>query len=318
MTAYVDNSNVDLPSLVTELQFRGLDQAQTDSALRCLVHVHATQDSTASETGGVLVEDIINTYPLEVVQAATQLFLERLASHGMDVYRVKWGWEEAAKLMERQIWENAEARWGEFVHQLDGRYLGFFMPLFVEDRVISNWKLRDDLKWFSVEVPRHGWNVLRLIDDIVEVAWKLDLAFGFRAFGPKGPEGERVLLHPKVYESLKGLCEVPPEALLRGIRVWRFFSEYDIEASDIVELMKECGVSLEEVVAQVDKFFEKGLTSKYRDGQYPPYFINDKMKKEFKIEVRTLLHPMEAWLSRSDELEAPEAQTAIPANLPRS
>jgi DNA-binding transcriptional ArsR family regulator len=304
--------------LVTELQFRGLDQAKSDSALRLLVHVHSTQDSTAPETGGILVEDIINSYPLDVVQASAELFLERLVSHGMDAYRLKWGYEEAAKLMERQLWDNAETRWGEFVQLLDGRYLGFFLPVGEDDRIISNWKLRKDLKWFSVEVPKHGWNVLRLIDDIIEVAWKLDLAFGFRPFGLTGAEGERVLLHPKAYESLKALSQAPPEALLQGIRVWKFFSEYDIEGSDIVELMNECGVTLDEVVAQVDKFFEKGLTSKYRDGQYPPYFINDKMKKEFRIEVRTLLHPMEAWLSRSEVTGAPEPHKAVPANLPRS
>ena len=297
---------MDLPSLITELQFRGLDQGRVDSGLRCLVHIHATQNSTASEPGGVLVEDIINTYPVEVIQAATELFLERLVSHGMDVFRVKWGWEEAAKLMEKQLWENSEARWGEFVGGLDPRYLGFFLPMSEENpRIVSNWKLRKDLKWFSVEVPKHGWNTLRLIDDIIEIAWKLDLGFGFRPFGPSGVESERILLHEKAYESLRALAEAPPEELRHGIRLWRFFSEYDVEGTDFVELMNGCDLTLEDVVAQVNKFFAKGLTSMYRGGQYPPYFINDKMKKEFKIEVRSLLNPMESWLARKEFMATP-------------
>jgi hypothetical protein len=309
---------VDLPTLITELQFRGLDQAKVDSGLRCLVHVHATQDSTANRPGGVLVEDMINTYPVEVVQAATELFLERLVSNGKDVFRVKWGWEEAAKLMEKQLWENTEARWGEFVSGLDRRYLGFFLPMSEENpRVVSNWKLRKDLKWFSVEVPKHGWNTLRLIDDIIEIAWKLDLGLGFRPFGPAGVENERVLLHEKAYESLRDLAEPPSEELRQGIRLWRFFSEYDVEGTDFVELMKECDLALEDVVAQVNEFFAKGLTSMYREGQYPPYFINDKMKKEFKIEVRSLLNPMEYWLARKGHMTSPtEAEAPNPEMTP--
>jgi hypothetical protein len=105
---------MDLDGLITELQIRGLDQQRIDSTLRCLVHVFAVQDYTCKEVGGVLVEDVLNTYPLEVSQAASDLFLERLISNGREVFRVKWGYDVAARWLEKQLWENGADRWLEF------------------------------------------------------------------------------------------------------------------------------------------------------------------------------------------------------------
>lgn len=307
---------MDLPSLVAELQIRGLNQSQIDSALRCLVHVYAVQDQTSVEIGGVLVPDILSAYPLEVVQAGSQIFLERLVSHGVEVYRLRWGWQEAAMLMHRQLWENARPRWEEFVEALDGRYLGFLLPLSDEKAIdISLWKLRKDLKWFSVEVPKHGWKVLHFVEDVTQVAWKLDLAFGFRPFGAEGVEGERVVLHKSAHEALMRKAQVPPEEFRLGIRLWRFFTEYDVEATDFVELMKDCGLTLEEVVAQVNRFFGKDLTSRYRDGQYPPYYVNDGRKKELLAEIRSLLYPMDNWLSRTGNVVQASAPVAAPLTV---
>jgi hypothetical protein len=308
---------LDLPSLTTELQLRGFDQERVDKALRCLVHVYAVQDHTSPDKGGMLVEDVVNTYPMEVVQAASELFLEKLKAGGVQVFRVKWGCEDAAKNMEGQLWDYASHRWNEFVAGADERYLGFLLPTGDEgSRVITTWKLRKELKWFSVEVPQHGWNVLRLVDDLTAVAWKLDLAFGFRQFGPEGIQGERVLLHEEAYGALRSRSVLPPAELVAGIRLWRFFSEYDPESTDIVALMKECGLTLEEVVAQVNAFFASDLTSQYRDGQYPPYFVNDKKKKEFAAEVRTLLSPMESWLAHRDSPVATTPAEGLPAPPP--
>jgi hypothetical protein len=294
---------LDLPSLMTELQLRGFDQDKVDSALRCLVHVYAVQDHTSKGGGGMLVEDVVNTYPIEIVQAASEVFLDKLKAGGLEVYRVKWGFEDTAKMMEKQLWDLASAHWNEFVAGADERYLGFFLPDTEEgSRIITTWKVRKDLKWFSVEIPQRGWNVLRLIDDVISVAWKLDLAFGFRPFDGEGVQGERVLLHSEAYASLKERAVPPSEDLVNGIRLWRFFSEYDVNTTDFVALMKECGLSLDQVVGQVKAFFQDGLTSQYRDGQYPPYFVNDKKKKEFQLAVRALLDPMDAWLSRRSEV----------------
>ena len=291
-------ASVDLISLFSELHFRGFDQDKVDTALKCLAHVHAVQGYASSEVGGVLAEDIINTYDLEIVQAATELFLEKSMAEGKEVFRVKWGCEEAAKTMEAELWNHASHRWEEFVSQLDGRYLGFFLGgSGGADRIVSNWKLGKELKWFSVEVERQGWKILGIMDDVTQVAWKLDLAYGFRAFGPDGERGPRVLLHERAYELLTAKKILPPQELLRSIRLWRFFSEYDVNSTDFVALMDECGLSLEEVVAQVRRFFDQGLTSQYRDGQYPPYFVNDKKKKEFQSAVRGLLRPMASWLT---------------------
>jgi hypothetical protein len=298
---------VDLPSLTSELHLRGLDQDEVDSALRCLVHVYAVQDSASPEIGGILAEDVVSTYPLDVVQAAIQVFLDKSMSQGREVFRVKWGCESAANSMKEELWAHAWERWEEFVHQLDGRYLGFFLPTTGDsDRVTSNWKLNRELKWFSVQMPRQGWKILAMMDDITAVAWKLDLAFGFRPYGPEGIQSQRVLLHEKAFDLLKTRIESPPPELIRSIRLWRFFSEYDVHATDFVALMAETGLTLDEVQEQVKKFFDSNLTSQYREGQYPPYFINDKKKKEFQQAVKDLLLPMNSWLSRSESTaEAP-------------
>jgi len=299
---------------------RGLDQDKVDSALRLLVHVSAVQDQTPSESGGILVEDVVNTYPMEVVQAGADLFLEKVKDQNLEAFRVKWGCDETARMMEKQLWVNAATRWEEYVASMNERYLGFFLPMTYEGaRIVTNWKLRKDLKWFSVEVPSHGWNVLRMMDDLTEVAWKLDLAFGYRPFGPDGVQGERVLLHKKAFESLKNKAVLPPEAHRTGIKLWKFFSEYDVEATDFVALMKECELNLDEVIGQVQEFFSKGLTSQYRDGQYPPYFVNEKMKKEFAAEVHALLTPMADWLHEAEVQQLAEGQSvAAPASAPES
>jgi hypothetical protein len=286
---------------MSELHLRGLNQDMVDSALRCLVHVYAVQDSASPEKEGVLAEDVISTYPIEVVQAASQLFLETRMTQGREAFRVRWGCEAAAETMEEELWAHASQRWEEFAAQVDGRYLGFFLPKTDESgRVTTNWKLNKELKWFSTEVPRQGWKILAIMDDVTEVAWKLDLAFGFRPFGTEGIQAPRVLLHSKAYELLKARMMLPPDELIRSIRLWRFFSEYDVHATDFVALMKGCGLTLDEVLEQVKKFFAMSLTSEYRDGQYPPYFINDKKKKEFRLAVSDLLQPMDVWLSRTE------------------
>jgi hypothetical protein len=292
---------MDIDGLITELQIRGFDQARIDSALRCLVHIHAVEDFTNDDAGGVLVKDVLNSYPFEVSQAASELYFERMMVYGQDVFRVKWGYDAAAKFLERQVWQNASARWEEFVEGLDERYLGFVLPMSYEGaRVVELWKTRNDLKWFGVELEGFGWDVLRLIDDIIAVGWALDLAFGYRSFGPGGIEGTRTVLHKKAYESLKKRAVVPSDFIITGIKLWRFFSQFEPSETNVVALLKECGVSLEEVQRQVKSFYEKGLTSPYRESQYPPYLVLDRMKERYQEEVRGLLSPMEKWLKRKD------------------
>ena len=298
--------------MVTELHLRGFDVDKVDSALRCLVHVHAVQDYTPADTGGILAEDILDTYDLSVVQAATELFLDRSRAQGRDVFRVRWGCEAAAEAMENQLWSHASERWEEFVAQLDERYLGLIMPMAEDGRVINDWKLGKELRWFSVEVPRQGWKMLGIMDDISAVAWKLDLAFGYRLFNAEGVKTPRVLLHERAYGLLQRRRVEPPPGLLKSIRLWKFFSDYDVHATDFVALMKDCDLSLDEIVGQVDKFFASSLTSQYREGQYPPYFVNDKKTKEFQLAVRDLLRPMDAWLLRQ------EMAKAAPRSLPGS
>jgi len=289
---------------MSELHLRGFNEERVDEALRCLVHVHVVQDS-AHEGGGILAEDILNKYDLNVVQAATQLFLDRSMSEGREVFRVRWGCEMAAETMEEQLWAHAASRWEEFVAQLDERYLGFLLPSpDGSGRVINNWKLGKELRWFSVEVPSQGWKILGVVDDVSEVAWKLDLAFGYRSYGVDGVQGPGILLHRKAYDVLKARAISPRVELLRSIHLWRFFSEYDANSTDFVALMRECSLTLEEVVDQVNIFFASDLTSQYREGQYPPYFINDKKKKEFQQAVRELLQPMNSWLLRKDVAQA--------------
>ena len=298
---------MDLVSLVTELQFRGLDQAKVDSALKCLVHVYAVQDNTNPDAGGVLVQDVVSTYPLDVVQAASELFLERQNSAGLEVYRLRWGYTEAARMMEKQLWDNTSLRWEEFMAPLDDRYLGFLLPFSYENaRVMDFWKTRKDLKWFCIEDPAHGWNVLRIIDDLVSIAWKLDLAFGFRPFGTGGIEGQRALLHKRAFERLKERGVVPPESLRNGIRLWRFFTEYRPEESDIVALMRDCGVTIDDIKYQIAEFAKGSLTSEYREGQYPPFLVNEKMKKQYEEAVTRLIRPMDRWLSRLELPSLPE------------
>ncbi len=304
---------VDIPSITSELHLRGFDQESIDSAFRCLVHVHAVQDVASLETGGILTEDILNTYPLEVVQAASQLFLDTVKSPGREAFRVRWGCEDAAKEMENQLWDHASKWWEGFVQQLNERYLGFVLPTTDEGaRVVMNWKLSKELKWFSVEVPRQGWEVLRFVDDLTAVALKLDLAFEYREFGSGGVRGRRVLLHQRAYDGLKARKVPPPEELRKSIRLWKFFSEYDVNATDFVALMKDCDLTLDDIQGQIAKFFALDLTSQYREGQYPPYFINDKKKKEFQAAVKGLLNPMDEWLMG----KAAGVEAQVPAAAP--
>jgi hypothetical protein len=303
---------VDIDGLITELQIRGLDQARVDSALKCLVHVHAVQDFTNDDAGGVLVKDVLNSYPFEVTVAASELYFERATVYGQDVFRVKWGYDAATRWLEKRLWQNASDRWEEFVDGLDERYLGFVLPMTYDHaRIIEFWKARKDLKWFGVEFEGFGWNILRLIDDIVAVGWALDLAFGYRSFGPGGIEGNRTLLHKKAYDSLKRQAAVPPDSIITGIKLWKLFSQFEPAETDFVKLMKECDVTIEEVQRQVGTFYEKGLTSRYRDTQYPPFLLVEKMKKQYQEEVRRLLNPMEVWLTRKELApEIPHSETA--------
>ena len=173
--------------------------------------------------------------------------------------------------MEGELWEHSAERWEEYVSQLDGRYLGFFLPGGGEaGRVANDWKLSRELKWFSVKIPRQGWKILGMIDDISEVALRLDLAFAYRPHGADGVRGTRVLLHERAYDSLGRAKVVPRDELVKSIRLWRFFSEYDSNSTDFVKLMKECVLTLEEVRGQIEKFSALDLTSQYREGQYPP------------------------------------------------
>lgn len=292
---------MDLASLTTELQIRGLTQEETDKALRCLVHVYAVQDFASDDKAGVLSDDIIANYPSEVVQAATQIFLEMGKSGGHHVYRVKWGFEDCARTMLDQLWDHTSHRWDEYVANVNERYIGFFLaPNSDNGRVISAWGLSRELNWFCDAIPGHGWNVMRIIEDATAVAWETDLAFGFRSFGEEGVGREMALLHERAFEALRRKALAPPEGALIALRLWKFFSEYDVKATDFVALMQDCGLSLEQVVEQVDRFFAKNLSSRYREGQYPPYFVNDKKKKEFKEEVLRLLRPMDAWLSKGE------------------
>jgi len=121
-----------------------------------------------------------------------------------------------------------------------------------------------------------------MTDDVTGVAWKLDLAFGFRPFGPDGIQAPRVLQHKKAYELVKTRIVPPPDELLRSIRLWRFFSGHDVHATDFLAQWKGCGLSLDEVMDH--------------------YFMNDK-KKEFKQAVRDLLLPMDTSLSRAEPRE---------------
>jgi hypothetical protein len=140
---FTGTANVDIDGLITELQIRGFDQQKIDSALRCLVHVHAVQDFTNGDEGGVLVKDILSSYPFEVTHAASELYFDRMTVFGQDVFRVRWGYDAAARFLEKQLWQNASTRWEEFVEALDERYLGFVLPMTYENaRIVEFWKTR--------------------------------------------------------------------------------------------------------------------------------------------------------------------------------
>ena len=216
---------MDLPSLISERHLRGFDQRKVDETLMLLVHVHEVQDYASTEPGGVQAADILKAYDTDVIQAAIELFLERSMMNGMEVFSLKWGWEEAAQIEDRDLWDHGSPRWGEFVSQLDRRYLGFCVPQSgKEGRVLESWKLSKELKWFSVAMQGHGSNVLKMIDDIGQIALTLDLAFGFRAFGADGVKGTRVLLHQEAYGALRARGESPPAEATKGVRLWKFFS----------------------------------------------------------------------------------------------
>jgi len=168
-----------------------------------------------------------------------------------------------------------------------------------------------------VEIPTYGWRILRMMEDLTEVAWKLDLAFGFRPLGPEGVLGPRVLLQEEAYGALKKKQVPPSEELRKSIRLWKFFSQYDAESTNFEALMEESGLQIGDVVEQTKKFFAMDLTSQYREGQYPPYFINDKKKKEFQVAVRSLLEPVEAWLSHGDTQARPQQEVIETQALPQ-
>lgn len=295
---------VDLTSLLSELHYRGLSQEKTGAALRCLLYVHEGQDYASPGTGGVLTDDVLGAFELDVVQAASELFLEKSRAQGREVFTVRWGCENIAEDVEKKTWSLASRRWNAFARRLDERYLGFFLPVRgARGRVITDWQLSKELKWFSTEVPHQGQKILGMMDEISQAAGKLGLAFAFRAFGPEGVLGPRVLLHGRAFEALDSKKVIPPDGALLSMRLWRFFSEYDVYSTNFVALMRECGLTLDEVVNQVGAFFDLGLTSEYREGQYPPYFINLNRKEEFQAAVRALLLPMESWLSRGEPVQ---------------
>lgn len=110
---------------------------------------------------------------------------------------------------------------------------------------------------------------------------------------------------------------VPPDSIITGIKLWKFFSRFEPAETNVVELMKECGVTFEDVQRQVKVFYEKGLTSPYRDTQYPPYLVVDKMKKQYQEEVRGLLSPMEIWLRGKEPAPEIHSQEAVQAEQVR-
>ena len=303
-------SSVDLPSLLSELHIRGFGREKVGSALKCLQQVHMTQGFGAPDDGGVLVEDVVANYDLDVIQAASELFLEKRKVQGREVFTVRWGCDYVAEGVEAESWNRVSHRWEAYVRGLDDRYLGFLLPDGgPRARVLTEWQLNKELKWFSTEAPHQGKKMLEVLDDIGAEAGRLGLAQVFRPFGPEGVLSPRLLLHQRAFEALNSRRSPPPASAVRSVRLWRFFSEYDVNATNFVALMKECGLSLEEIVGQVGRFFELGLTSEYRDSQYPPYFIAFKKKDEFQAAVRDLLLPMGSWLSRGQRAVPAEAHS---------
>lgn len=300
---------VDLPSLLAELHIRGLSREKSRSALKCLQQVHMTQAFASPEGAGVLMEDLAANYDLDVIQAASQLFLEKRMVQGREVFTVKWGCENVAEGVEKESWKRVSHKWETYVQGLDDRFLGFFLPGDgPRARVVTEWQLNKELMWLSTEFPLQGQKMLGVLDEIGAEAGRLGLAQVFRPFGPEGVLSPRLLLHQRAFEALNASKSPPPPSAVHSVRLWRFFSEYDPNATNFVALMKDCSLSLDEIVEQIGKFFELGLTSEYRDSQYPPYFIAFKKKDEFQAAVRDLLLPMESWLSRGQSVLPAEAK----------
>lgn len=306
---------MDISGLITEFRIRGLDQRRIDSALKCLVHVQFVQDLTNAERGGVLVKDVLDSYPLEVTQVASELYLEKLTMWGVDVFRVKWGYESAALSAARRLWEDVSSRWEKFADGLDKRYLGLVLPETYEGaRVVESWKNRREAEWLGAEVDGLDRKMLDMVNGVIGAGFALDLAYSYSSFGERGVDGRWTLLHKNAYETLKGRAERLPLPLANGVRLWRFFSRYDPAESDIVKLMKECGLALEEVRGQVNMFYRMGLTTSYRESQYPPFLVHEKVRNAYKQTIDGFLIPVKLWVASRDPL-LPRSRSARPAQL---
>jgi len=296
---------VDISGLITEFRIRGLDQRKIESALKCLVHVQSVQDLTNSEGGGVLVKDVLDFYPLDVTQVASELYLEKLTLWGLDAFRVRWGYDSAARSATRMLWDNASPQWEKFADRLDRRCLGLLLPSSYEGgRVVESWKKSKEAEWLSPEVEGLDKKLLSTLSDVIGVSCSLDLAFGYSTFGQRGIDGRWTVLHESAYDSLKKRAVSPPSSLMAGVKLWRFFSQYVPAESDIVKLMKECGLTIDDVRAQVNSFHEMGLTTRYRESQYPPFLVVEKMKKVYSQAVKHLLDPLKQWMEGRDLLSA--------------
>jgi len=292
---------VDISGLITEFRIRGLDQRKMEAALKCLVFVQSVQDLTNTEGGGVLAKDVLDAYPLEVTQVASELYLEKMNMWGLELFKVRWGFDSAARSASRMLWDSARSRWEEFASGLDRRCLGLMLsPSYEEGRVVESWKNRKAVEWVGPEVEGLDKRLISTISEVVRVGYSLDLAFGFSSFGQHGVDGRWTLLHQSAYDSLKEKAEIPSRSLRTGIGLWRFFSRYDPAESEIVKLMKECELTLDDVKAQVNMFCHMGLTTRYRESQYPPYLVIEKMKKGYEDAIEALIEPTKRWVSRRD------------------
>ena len=175
--------HVDISGLITEFRIRGLDQRKIDSALKCLVHVYSTQDLVNAENGGVLVKDVLDSYPLEVTQVASELYLERFTLWGLDVFRVKWGYDSAARSASRRLWDASSSPWEKFADGLDKRCLGLLLPeSYEEGRVLESWKNNSKAEWLAGEVGGLDSKALSIVNDCMKVGYSLDLAFSCSSF----------------------------------------------------------------------------------------------------------------------------------------
>jgi len=304
---------VDISGLITEFRIRGLDQRKIDSALKCLVYVQSVQDVTNSEGGGVLVKDVLDSYPLEVTQVASELYLEKLALWGFDVFRVRWGYDSAARSAARRLWDGASSSWEKFADGLDGRCLGLLLPSsYEEGRLVESWKHREEAAWLGTEVEGLDKKMLSMVNEVLAAGYSLDLAFGYSSFDQSGVNGRWTLLLRSAYDSLRERAEPLPLALVTGARLWRFFSQYEPAESDIVKLMRECGLTLEDVRAQVNTFYERGLTTRYRESQYPPFLVVEKMKKAYRQAVDSLFNPSKVWFARENLLSNQSGSARLP------